>query len=152
MTDAKETGSARVRLDVWLDVACLFPTRSAAQKACQTGRLEVNGERAKPHREVKAGDAIEVRRPLGRRQRVVVRAVASRHVPKAEARLLYEDVTPPPTPEEIEDRRLAAWSRPRLPGRAPDKRERRALRRMKEADPREDGPEPAPRDRRRDGA
>jgi ribosome-associated heat shock protein Hsp15 len=122
----------RVRLDVWLDVACLFRTRSEAQKACQTGRIDVNDVRAKPHRDLKPGDEILIRRPQGRRQRVVVRTVTDRHLPKPEARLLYEDITPPPTLEELELRRLAALARPhRAAMRAPDKRERRALRRMK---------------------
>ena len=75
-----------VRLDVWLDVACLFRTRSEAQQACKGGKVDVNGQSAKPHREVKPGDIIEITRPLGRRQRVVVRAVADQHIPKAQAR------------------------------------------------------------------
>jgi ribosome-associated heat shock protein Hsp15 len=76
-----------------------------------------------------------IHRPLGRRQRVVVRTLAEKHVSKAEARELYEDLTPPPTPEEIEARKIAKLTgpflRPRSAG-APDKRERRALRRLKE--------------------
>ena len=32
-----------VRLDIWLDVACLFKTRSEAQKACKLGKVTVNG-------------------------------------------------------------------------------------------------------------
>ena len=44
-------------------------------------------------------------RPFGRKQRLKVRALAERHIAKAEARQLYEDLTPPPTPEEIELRR-----------------------------------------------
>jgi ribosome-associated heat shock protein Hsp15 len=123
----------RVRLDVWLDVACLFRTRSEAQKACQMGRVEVNGQKAKPHREVKAGDQLLIQRPPGRRQEIVVRNVTDTHVRKADARLLYEDVTPPPTPEELDLRRFAALARPRQrPGWTPDSREKRALRRMKE--------------------
>jgi len=122
----------RLRLDVWLDVACLFKTRSEAQRACQSGRVDVNGARAKPHREVRTGDEIVISRPLGRKQRVVVRGLAERHVAKAEARALYDDLTPPPTPEELELRRLAALARPyRLTTSAPDKRQRRALRRLK---------------------
>jgi ribosome-associated heat shock protein Hsp15 len=123
-----------IRLDVWLDVACLFRTRSEAQKACKGGKVDVNGQAAKPHREIRAGDEIVITRPLARRQRVIVRSVVDRHIPKAEARELYEDVTPPPTPEEVEARRLARLVRPftRPSGGAPDKRERRALRRLKE--------------------
>src|SRR3954467_2612707 len=81
-----------MRLDVWLDVPCLFKTRSEAKHACEGGKVDLNGNRAKPPREIKAGDEIEISRPFGRRQKVVVKAVAEKHVPKAEARLLYEDV------------------------------------------------------------
>jgi ribosome-associated heat shock protein Hsp15 len=124
-----------VRLDVWLDVSCLFRTRSEAQRACRGGKVDVNGQAAKPHREIKPGDEIIIRRPLGRRQHVVVRGLAERHVAKAEARELYEDLTPKPTPEEVEMRRIErltrAFLRPAGAG-APDKRERRALRRLKQ--------------------
>jgi ribosome-associated heat shock protein Hsp15 len=123
-----------MRLDTWLDIACLFKTRSEAQKACKGGKVDVNGQPAKPHREVRAGDEIEITRPLGRRQHVVVRGLAERHLQKALARELYEDVTPPPTAEEIEARRIEAltraYGRPASAG-VPDKRERRALRRLK---------------------
>src|SRR5713101_1114125 len=95
-----------VRLDVWLDVACLFKTRSAAQKACSGGKIDVNGQPAKQGRLLHVGDAIEIGRPYGRKQRVEVRALADHHAPKAEARQLYQDLTPPPTPEEIEMRRM----------------------------------------------
>ena len=124
-----------MRLDLWLDVACLYRTRSEAQKACKGGKVDVNGQVSKPHREIKAGDRIEMSRPLGRRQRVVVRALAEHHVPKAEARKLYDDVTPQPSPEEAEMLRLARLARPHLRAAhagSPDKRERRELRRMKE--------------------
>jgi ribosome-associated heat shock protein Hsp15 len=123
-----------VRLDVWLDVACLFKTRSEAQKALNGGRVEVNGHASKAHRAVHVGDELRITRPLGRRQVVVVRALAEKHIPKAEARALYEDRTPPPTPEEIEQRELDRAFRRSFGGlspHAPDKRERRALRKLK---------------------
>jgi ribosome-associated heat shock protein Hsp15 len=123
-----------MRLDQWLDVACLFKTRSEAQKACKGGKVDVNGQAAKPHREIRPGDELVISRPLGRRQRVVVVALAEQHIPKAQARDLYNDLTPPPTPEEVEVRKMArlarAFVRPSGAG-APDKRERRALRRLK---------------------
>jgi ribosome-associated heat shock protein Hsp15 len=124
-----------VRLDVWLDVACLYRTRSEAQKAIRGGKVEVNRQSGKPHRELKEGDEIELSRPLGRKQTVIVRGFSEHHVAKAEARTLYEDVTPPPTPEEVEMRRMARLARPFVRGAqagSPDKRERRELRRMKE--------------------
>jgi ribosome-associated heat shock protein Hsp15 len=126
----------RVRVDVWLDVVCLFRTRSEAQRACQGGKVEVNGQRVKPHRELKEGDELTISRPPGRRQCVVVRGLSERHLPKAEARLLYEDVTPPPTPEELELRQMAALARPLRPasGGAPSKRQRRDIRKLKGLD------------------
>jgi len=124
-----------VRLDVWLDVACLYRTRSEAQKACQAGKVVVNGQAAKPKRRVRIGDELQIRRPFGRQQRVTVRALADRHVPKANARQLYEDLTPPPTPEEIELRRMErVFHAAMTAGGSPDKRQRRALRKMKGRD------------------
>jgi ribosome-associated heat shock protein Hsp15 len=121
-----------VRLDVWLDVACLFRTRSEAQKACRGGKVAANGQAAKPNRRLRVGDELEISRPFGRKQRVRVTALAERHVAKADARRLYDDLTPPPTPEEIEARRMERMFRAATtPPRAPDKRERRALRKMK---------------------
>jgi ribosome-associated heat shock protein Hsp15 len=123
-----------VRLDQWLDISCLFRTRSEAQRACKAGHVDLNGQGARPNREVKAGDEIAITRRFGRRQKVVVRELAERHIPKAEARALYEDITPKPTPEELELLRMARMAapfvRPASAG-APDKRERRALRRLK---------------------
>jgi ribosome-associated heat shock protein Hsp15 len=124
-----------VRLDVWLDVACLFKTRSEAKKACEGGKVDVNGQAARPHRDVKVGDEIEITYRFGRRQKVAVRGLAEQHMKKADARLLYEDLTPKPTAEEIEMRRIARMAAPftrRASAGAPDKRERREIRRLKE--------------------
>ena len=122
-----------VRLDIWLDVACVFRTRSEAQKACKSGKIAVNNQPAKPHRAIRAGDQIQISRPFGRKQRLVVRAVQEHHVAKAEARKLYEDLTPLPTAEEIAMRKIERMHRAAMtPPRAPDKRARRAIRKMKE--------------------
>lgn len=137
-SETPHAGPADVRLDVWLDVACLFRTRSEAQKACRGGKVEVNGQGAKPHRVLHAGDRLRITRAAGRKQQVIVAALAEHHVPKADARLLYEDVTPPPSPEERAVRELERhfWkSRHLAPPRAPDRRERRRLRSAKEGEP-----------------
>jgi ribosome-associated heat shock protein Hsp15 len=126
---------AAIRLDVWLDVACLFKTRSEAQKAATGGKIDVNDQPAKPNRLVRTGDRIQISRPFGRKQQLAVRARAERHVPRADARKLYEDLTPAPTPEEVEMRRMERRFRTAMtPPRAPDKRQRRALRKMKGRD------------------
>ncbi|MBA3637780.1 MAG: S4 domain-containing protein [Acidobacteriota bacterium] len=124
-----------MRLDLWLDVTCLYRTRSEAQKAIRGGKVEVNRQSGKPHRELKEGDEIKLTRPLGRKQKVVVRGFSEHHIPKADARKLYEDITPQPTPEEAEMLRMARLARPFVRAAnagSPDKRERRELRRMKE--------------------
>ena len=132
VSDARE---ADVRLDVWLDVSCLYRTRSEAQKACQGGKVEVNGQAAKPNRRLRVGDELQMKRPFGRQQRVVVRGLTDRHVAKADAKRLYEDLTPPPTAEEVEARRAERIYRAAVtPPKAPDKRERRTLRRLQGKD------------------
>jgi ribosome-associated heat shock protein Hsp15 len=126
---------AGVRLDVWLDIACLFRTRSEAQKACRSSKVSVNRQPAQANRRIRVGDAIEIGRRFGRTQQIKVVALAERHVPKADARRMYEDLTPAPTPEEVEARRLERMYRAAMtPPRAPDKRQRRALRRLKGKD------------------
>ncbi len=132
MSDAAKDGPA-ARLDIWLDVTCLFKTRSDAQKAVKNGKIDVNGQTAKAHRMLRVGDTLVIGRPFARKQTIIVKGIAERHVSKAEARLLYEDTTPPPTPEEIEMRRMERIYRAAVtPPTTPDKRDRRALRRMKE--------------------
>jgi ribosome-associated heat shock protein Hsp15 len=124
-----------VRLDVWLDIACVFRTRSEAQAACKAGKVGVNGQPAKPNRRMHLGDLVEIGRPFGRKQRLRVARLADRHLPRAEARKLYEDLTPPPTAEEVEARRLERMYRAAVtPPRAPDKRQRRALRKLQGKD------------------
>jgi ribosome-associated heat shock protein Hsp15 len=121
-----------VRLDVWLDVACLYRTRSEAQRACHGGKVQVNGQSSKAHRLLRVGDEIRLSRPYGRRQTLIVSGLAERHVPKAEARLLYNDTSPRLSDEERELRRLERIYRATLQrSHAPDKRERRALRKLK---------------------
>jgi ribosome-associated heat shock protein Hsp15 len=123
-----------LRLDIWLDVACLFKTRSEAKRACEGGKVAVNGDRAKPNRVLRDGDRIRITRGQGRYQDVIVRILIDQHVKKSEARALYDDVTPAPTPEEIEARRVER--RYRAAARAagtPDRRRRREIRRFKES-------------------
>jgi ribosome-associated heat shock protein Hsp15 len=117
-----------VRVDKWLWAARLVKTRALAVEALKGGRVEVNGERAKPSRDVRPGDAIEF--ASGRlRRSLVVRATATRRGPASAAALLYEE-----TAESLEAReRLAAELRAeRASGGAreggrPTKRDRRRL-------------------------
>ena len=90
--------------------------------------MDVNGSRAKPHREVRPGDRLTISNPRGGARSLIVKGLASRSIPKAEARKLYEDVTPPPAPEVVEARRLDRLLAPRPDSGRPDRRERRERR------------------------
>ncbi len=129
--DEPEGPAEAVRLDVFLDVACLFKTRSQAAAACHGGKVDLNGHAAAPHKLVRPGDALEITFEGGRRK-FLVKGIAERHLPKAEARTLYEETTPPPSPEVLVARRLEKLLAPRTdPGR-PSRKDRDARRRMKE--------------------
>ncbi len=129
--DDSNASAEPVRLDVWLDVACLFRTRSEAQRAVKGGKVSVNGSRSKPNREVRPGDELRITRSNGVTQVVAITALADRHIPKNAARALYDDRTPPPTQEELDFRRFVRRvARGNAPSR-PDKHQRRQLRSLK---------------------
>jgi len=86
----RPTAPAEVRLDVWLDVACLFKTRSEAQKACRGGKVDLNGQSGKPHRALHVGDQLRITRAAGRRQLVLVTSLAEQHA--ARGRLIRTQV------------------------------------------------------------
>jgi ribosome-associated heat shock protein Hsp15 len=122
-----------MRVDAWLDVACLYKTRSEAKRGCEGGKVEVNGEHAKPHRVLREGDRVRINRGFGRYQDVVVRILIDQHVKKSEARALYDDVTPKPSPEEVEMRRAERVFRAaQKAAGTPDRNRRREIRRAKE--------------------
>jgi ribosome-associated heat shock protein Hsp15 len=122
-----------MRVDVWLDVACLFKTRSEARRACEGGKVDINGTPARPNRLIREGDRLRISRGYGRAQDLIVRLLIDQHIKKSEARALYDDVTPPPTAEEVEMRRMERqWRAAAKAAGTPDRRRRRELRRFKE--------------------
>ena len=85
--------SDRVRVDKWLWAARFFKTRSLATEAVTGGKVDVNGERAKPAKAIKPGD--EVRVHLGPYEHIlIVRALAERRGPASVAHTLYEETEP----------------------------------------------------------
>lgn len=122
-----------VRLDVWLDVTCLFPTRAQAAVACAGGKVDLNGRAAAAHKPVRVGDGLAITFARGKRT-FLVKGVLERHVKKSEARALFVETTPPLTPEVVEARRLERLLAPRggeRGGRRPTKRERRQRERVR---------------------
>jgi ribosome-associated heat shock protein Hsp15 len=85
-----EVAMESVRLDKWLWAARFFKTRSLATEAVAGGKVEVNGERAKPAKAVKPGDEIRLR--AGPYEHIlIVRDLGERRGPAAAAQALYEE-------------------------------------------------------------
>jgi ribosome-associated heat shock protein Hsp15 len=95
----------RLRIDKWLWAARFFKTRSLATDEIDKGRVAVNGQEAKPAREVKVGDTVAIRRE-GVTRTVVVKGLSGVRGPAPVAQQLYEE-----TPESIAERAKAAEQR-----------------------------------------
>jgi ribosome-associated heat shock protein Hsp15 len=81
---------SKVRLDKWLWAARFFKTRAIAATAIETGKVEVNGERAKRAKQLQVGDSLRVR--LGPYHHIVtVRALSEIRGPASVAATLYEE-------------------------------------------------------------
>ena len=124
----------RLRLDKWLWAARFYKTRSLASDEIVKGRVQVNEQLAKPSREVKAGDTLEIRQgPVIRT--VIVQGLSAQRGAAPVAQQLYAE-----TPDSIQKREQAAEAR-RLntePAQAiehgrPTKRDRRSLERARDS-------------------
>ena len=122
---------AGVRIDKWLWAARFFKTRSLAAKACELGRIECNGQPAKPAREVHVGDLLQVKNEGGDFQ-VEVLVRSEMRGPAAVAQTFYRE-----TEASRELRRRAAEERKAMPhfealreGK-PSKRDRREIGRLR---------------------
>ena len=88
--EESEQARKQVRMDKWLWAARFYKTRSLAAEALSGGKVEVNGARAKPSRNVRIGDSLNIRRgPYT--WIVIVKACSMQRGPSTEARLLYEE-------------------------------------------------------------
>ena len=94
-----------MRIDKWLWAARFYKTRSLASEEIDKGRVAVNGQPAKPAREVKAGDTVALRRE-GLTRTVVVKGVSNVRGPAPVAQQLYEE-----TPESLQERERAVEQR-----------------------------------------
>lgn len=114
-----------MRLDIWLFAARFFKTRSLAAEAIGAGRVSVNGERAKPARNVRPGDTLEIRRPPYEHV-VKILAISDKRGNATAARVLYEETPESLAKREAVSAELKAMPPPVFKGR-PTKRDRRAL-------------------------
>jgi ribosome-associated heat shock protein Hsp15 len=116
-----------VRIDKWLWAARFFKTRSLATRACELGRIQSNGQPAKPAREVKTGDMLRITNDGGDFQ-VEVLQLSDARGPAAVAQTLYRE-----TEASREARLKAAAERKAamqfepVPTGRPSKRDRRRI-------------------------
>jgi ribosome-associated heat shock protein Hsp15 len=129
-----EPSTDPVRIDKWLWAARLFKTRGLATEAVVGGRVQVNGARVKPSKDVRPGDEVDVTFAQGRRVTALIAATAERRGPASFAQRLYDE-----TPESIAareahaaERRLAVPPAPVRGEGRPTKRDRRRLEAMRE--------------------
>ena len=125
-----DTTGGGVRIDKWLWAARFYKTRSLAAEAITSGKVELNGERAKPAKGVKAGDTVRIRSGVFE-QVVQVKALSDKRGPASVAQTLYEE-----TAESAAARaKLAERMRYEMPaamdsGR-PSKKDRRDIARLR---------------------
>lgn len=126
--------SASVRLDLWLWAARFFKTRALARHAIETGKVLVGGQRAKPARGVRIGDALVVQR-LEERFEVEVLALGRVRGPARVAQTLYrESDASRLAREQARAQRAAERAGFQPPETKPDKRARRLIRALGDID------------------
>jgi ribosome-associated heat shock protein Hsp15 len=116
-----------VRMDKWLWAARFFKTRALAAKACDLGRIQSNGIQAKPAREVRPGDRLQVTNEGGKFE-IEVLGVSETRGPAAAAHKLYLESEESHKARQIlaEERKTLREFAP-LPERRPSKRDRRRI-------------------------
>jgi ribosome-associated heat shock protein Hsp15 len=120
-----------MRIDKWLWAARFFKTRGLASRACELGRIQSNGQQAKPSREVRTGDRLQVRNEGGIFQ-IDVLELSEMRGPASTAQNLYRET------EESREARLKAAAERKilgtfemLPEGRPSKRNRREIERFR---------------------
>ena len=122
----------KLRLDKWLWAARFFKTRSLAKKAVEGGKVKVNGDRAKPSRDIAVGDRLVVRQGWAEKT-VRVEALSEQRRGAPEAARLYTETAESIARREAdaEERRARRLSAPD-PGGRPTKKQRRQIHRFKD--------------------
>ncbi len=120
-----------MRIDKWLWAARFFKTRAIAIRYCDLGRVQWNGQTAKPAREIRVGDKLHIRNDSGDFE-VEVLGLSEMRGPAAIAQALYRE-----TDASKEARLKAAEERKAQPQAEwlhdgkPSKRDRRVIDRFR---------------------
>ncbi len=116
-----------LRIDKWLWAARFFKTRAMASRACDMGRIQSNGVRAKPAREVRAGDKLRIENERGAFD-VEVLEVSAMRGPASVAQTLYRETEESRLARlHLAEERKAMQQYAPLPVRRPSKRDRRRI-------------------------
>jgi len=117
-----------MRLDKWLWTARLFKTRPLAVEAIDKGRISVNGVVAKPSREIRVGDRLELRLPPAPRQLRICELCLQRRAASL-AQAMYEESADSMALRQraLELARQGVEPARSLPQGRPTKRDRREL-------------------------
>ncbi len=122
----------KVRLDKWLWAARFFKTRALAKTAIEGGKVHIDGQRAKPSKEVSVGIQLVIRQGWDEKT-VVIENLSEQRRGASEAAQLYRETEDSIAQREkrAEERKAASLARPSLDHR-PSKKERRQIHRFKE--------------------
>ena len=113
-----------VRMDKWLWAARFFKTRTLAARACELGRIQSNGQRAKAAREVRIGDMLRVTNDGGDFQ-VEVLLLSEVRGPASVAQTLYRETEASQELRlKVAAERKAMMQFEQLPAGRPSKRDR----------------------------
>ena len=112
-----------MRVDKWLWCARFFKTRALAVEAIEAGRVSVNGDRAKPAKELRIGDTLAIRRPPFEHV-VRVRDLSDKRGPASVAATLFEETEESRARRTVIAAEMKSLPQPRFKGR-PTKKTRR---------------------------
>jgi ribosome-associated heat shock protein Hsp15 len=116
-----------VRVDKWLWAARFFKTRSLAARACELGRIQSNGQSAKPAREVRIGDMLRIANDGGEFE-IEVLQLSEIRGPASVAQTLYRETDASrELRQKVAAERKALQQFEQLPAGRPSKRDRRHI-------------------------
>ena len=116
-----------VRMDKWLWAARFFKTRALAARACELGRIQSNGQPAKPAREVRIGNMLRVTNDGGDFQMEVL-LLSEVRGPASVAQTLYRETEASrELRQKVAAERKAMKQFEELPAGRPSKRDRRRI-------------------------
>ena len=132
MTDSSSSyKSPRIRIDKWLWAARFFKTRGIAKQAIEGGKVQVDGQKAKPSKEIEVGAIIRLRQGFDEKT-VLVKLLKDQRRSFSEAKLMFEE-----TQESIEKRQIVSDQRKAQPvlwpsSSKPNKKQRRLIHQFKQ--------------------